>query len=277
MAIEFILGDECPVKNCLSVDGMLDLLKKRNMAQSAIKTLVDSGMPYEKALDFTFTFNRIVPGGQESQERTVSELLNEVKKLEELSSHCGRCNLPFGKEFGCYFCINLPISLKAEKWLLDMAMRSIENEDDASRMVVDFIIDQEVTGDRFQELRVDQSGTFLESKEAPEFLYDQKRSVKRYINTNQLLEVLFMESVIERSQQMAFLYFTGCFKILRERPDTKMYRRIVELENSKGESFWFTFDLKNEEDDDLSITQLKEYFHMIFIAFCSGNNVFVDF
>ena len=278
MSIEYIIDDSCSVKNKLSLDGFLGLIKKRNMVNTVVEMLKGQGKSYEEALELSFSSNRIMSDRKlESKTLKVSEILQETMNLDELDSYCDECYLSNGNKFGCYHCVNFPISLAAEKWLVSIANFALTAKDGLSRMAIDFIIENGISGEKFRKMRNDKSGAFFKEEKELEISYDQKLFIKRKISTNQLFEILFGYQVIERPQQIALLYFTGCFNILEDLPNDKEWDKIIKITHSDGKVNWYVFNLNKGKDDDLAISQLKEFFNSIFLAYCTGKNIYIDF
>lgn len=278
MSIEYIIGDACPVKEALSLGGLLGMIRQRSTAVAAAKTLEKQGKSREEILETTIKLNRVLPGGKvETTEQTVAALFEETMQLDELEQHCRECALAFGRGFGCYHCIQLPISAKAEAWLMGLAKASLAKNDQLSKAAVNHIIKFKVSGEKFKIMRSDESGAYLEAKQAQELVYDKKLFVKRKISTDQLLEILFGDQVIERAQQIALLHFTGCFRILDTAPAENENSKIIQIKHPDGKVYWYAFDLWPGKNDDASTIQLIEYFDAIFLAFCAGQNIYLDF
>lgn len=219
-----------------------------------------------------------MPDGKvEIKDCSISDMLQKTKCLEELKIHCSNCPVSSSNEFGCYNSINYPISEKAELWLIDLAKRAAKTGEGLGKTSLDFIINNKIAGYNFEQMRKDASKTFFQSSKSKEFVYIKKLFTSKTINTNQLLEVLFGSKVVERAQQMALLYFSGGFDILKEKPDDGFLGDLCEVKYKNGTSTFYTFNLPEVSDADESIMQFRKYFQSLFLAFCSNQSVYIDY
>lgn len=278
MAIDYIIGGSCDVKNAITLDGFLELLKEKIRVEIVIDLFKGQGKSEQEINTASYTSRMVMPDGKvEIKECRISDILQKIKCLQELKIHCSNCAISSNNEFGCYNSINYPISEKAELWLIDLAKRAVKMGEVLRKMPLDFIISNKVMGQDFEKMRKDESKAFFQTYKSHEFVYKKKLFTNKTINTNQLLEVLFGSRIHEHAQQMVLLYFSGGFNILKDKPDDGFSGYLCEVAYENGTSNFYTFNLPEEASDDESIIQIKKYFQSLFSAFCSNRSVYIDY
>jgi len=125
VAIDCIIDYDCKVRETLTLDGMVSMIKNRNRAATAVQMLKKDGKTDEEVLNTTFKFHMLTLDGEtEIKDYKVSDLLESTLPLEALQKHCEPRPASGGKRFGCYTAINYPISGKVESWLADTSRRT---------------------------------------------------------------------------------------------------------------------------------------------------------
>src|SRR5688572_641387 len=120
MAIDYVIDYPCVPKETLSTGGILERLKARERAGAVIKLFREAGdqrPPSEMGFEFTRT---TLQGEEENRVIVVQEMLDLAAELDPLAHYCADCPANImGVPYGCVGAIEYPISVAAERWLLD--------------------------------------------------------------------------------------------------------------------------------------------------------------
>ncbi|OGC03710.1 hypothetical protein A2276_07605 [candidate division WOR-1 bacterium RIFOXYA12_FULL_43_27] len=250
MGIEYVIGLDCPVKQELSLSRLIYLVKYGETAKLLLEHLTkEEGKKEEEVLNYEVETGILTADGcQEKKKSKISELLEEAKILEKFSGYCKECPANCGFDFGCYKSIRLPLSLKSESWLIDIAIEAI-NKGGVYAASMNSIFNKKIDGKFAERLRKD-PGLFFESDE-PLKVELELEGKKFMLTSNQIFDFIFGAEKIDSDGVSVFLFFSGGLK------------------QGKGEDgavqFYFEFD--ENPDDDLSITQLKEFFTGLFVSY----------
>ncbi len=120
MAIDYIIGLDCPPKRDLTAAGILERLKERQRADEVIewfRASADERTPDQMGFEFS---QRKSGDTGEKQLIVVQDLLDHAVVLDDYAGHCQNCPANFaGRPFGCMGFINYPVTALAETWLLE--------------------------------------------------------------------------------------------------------------------------------------------------------------
>jgi hypothetical protein len=289
MALDYIIDVDCEVKRQLTKEGMVSMIKQRDRAEALIDVLKREGKSSEEALRHTFKLQLMTPNGVEETEQAVSNLLESTRHLETLQAQCLGCALRVDGMYEalfrvsdkrdrpccCYHSINYPISGKAESWLAEKAKNAYV-KGGANAMVIDYILDKKVTGREFRALRSARNNRFLELKKPLDVALGNGMFRKKAVNTDQILSVLFGYPVIGRAHMVMLLCLVDALKVDVEKPDGKFGRIAVSVKGKDGRSDYWSFDMEDDDNDDRSILQLKDFFRSMFLACVLGYNITID-
>lgn len=284
MAIDYIIDQQCKVKETLSLNGMLSMIKQRNRALLSIELMKKDGKTEEEARNSIFKVQTLTADGKmETKDCTALDLLNSTKPLDELQNFCKNCIANFGKTsgyyqanaFGCYKVINYPISKKAESWLIDVSKNALEKGAPGS-LPLQFIHDQKIAGDIFNRMRKDPNGTFFELQKPLEIVTSKGLFVKKVINTNQIFDILFGMQRMKIPHMIFLLFFSGGLVIQDKEPTPGTNKQAIRVTKEDGQNSWWIFNLEDKDTDDDSILQLKEFFRSLFIAYGLNTEMIID-
>lgn len=266
MAVDYIIDQPCKVKETLSVDGMVALIKQRYRAVAAIETIKRDVKSDEQAMRATFQIMLAAPGGVRAADVKVSELLAGTEKLDRLQAYCKGCPASGGKPFGCYRTLSYPISRKAEEWLAATARKAAA--DGPAVLPLAFIVEKKVDGGNISRMRADRDGAFFELKRPLDVLAvtGTGPSVRKTVNTDQVFNMLLGQRRMREARMKMLLLMTGGLARMNEEPVPGTYQVAFRASGEDGALSWWAYYLKDETEDDTSTHQLKEYFRMIALA-----------
>lgn len=278
MAVDYIIDYDCKVKQTLTLDGMVSLLKQRNRAMAILRASIIEGKSEEEAKNSTMEFQLVTPEGKtEVKELKVSDLLEKTKSLADLQSLCKGCPANLrddqGDSFGCYQVVNYPISENAEKWLIELSQTAIA-KGGQSYLLLDFILDQKISGERFAKMRG--NSMFWESRTPLELQVGKGLVGKKTITTNQLFEVIFGVGRMKRTHMMGVLSFSGGFRAQAGEPTQGTFELAAELTTKEGKKIWLVYSLPKKSDDDRCILGMKEFFKSLFTAYLLGKDMLIE-
>jgi len=254
MAIDYTIGYDCVPKQTLTAEGIMERLKGAERARAIIKLFRENGddRPPSK---MGFEFSRMTPEGEEENTViVVQDLLDEAAELEPLAHHCTGCPANrTGTPFGCIGFIQYPISRDAERWMLNR----LPVPDDT---LVWLLLKQGV-----QEFKYD--GASVKPLRAADDTYFEERMVFQRklgefsIDSNQLFEMIFAVGNIQPNHGALLLLFLHA--ITRElEADDLMH--ITPAPADAAEKMPFLLSV--EEDEDITIAELKDFLHALYIA-----------
>lgn len=283
MAIDYLIDMDCPVKDELTKEGLVSMIKQRNYANAVMNVLKKEGKSYDEIMKHEFRVQRMTPGGIEERPQKISDLFECTRHLDTLGAHCKTCY--FGgngishsdgtvEPFGCFNGINYPISRKAEEWLADMARDALA-KGGSRLLVLNYIIDNKVSGHEINKLRSKQ-GRFLELKKPLEVVLNKSRIGRKAVDTGQIMFMLFGPSVVEPTKMTMLLLFAGALKFHAEKPDGTVCQMTTLVKANDLPEMWWALDLAQEKSEDHSVTQLKHYFRSMFLACSCGKNITID-
>jgi hypothetical protein len=283
MAIDYLVDMDCPVKDELTKEGLVSMIKQRNYANAVMDVLKKEGKPDEEIMKHEFRVQRMTPGGIEEKPQKISDLLECTRHLDTLGAHCKTCY--FGgngighsdgnvEPFGCLNGINYPISRKAEEWLADMARDAVA-KGGSRLLVLNYILDNKVSGHEINKLRGRQ-GRFLELSKPLKVVLSNGLVGKKAVDTDQIMCMLFGPPAVEPTQMVMLLLFAGALKFYAEKPDRTVCQMTTLVKANDLPEMWWAFDLRQQDGEDRSVTQLKHYFRSMFLACSIGKNITID-
>ncbi|MCK6578279.1 MAG: hypothetical protein L6Q98_09270 [Anaerolineae bacterium] len=265
MAIDYVIGYDCPPKRALTPEGILDRLKARDRARTVIDLYREGDDQRHPSL-MEFEFTRLnAQGEEETRIINVQDMLNQGAELDPHAEHCAGCPAnTTGHPFGCYGVVQYPISGRGERWLLDH-LPGIEEP------LLWLLLRQGV-----QELGYD--GELIASYRASHDYFEEKRLPGRdlmefIINGNQVFEMLFMVGAIQPPHAGMLLLLFGA---IPRAVEADQIARILNRQLSAEEiALDYPFQL-HAQDDDSSIHDLKGFFRALHAAWMLNAPVGVD-
>jgi hypothetical protein len=259
MAIDYIIDYACYPKQELTTEGILERIKGRARAEAVIELFRKNG-DQRPVNEMGFELARNTPEGtEETRIIMVQDLMNQAADLAPYEMYCQGCpanNL--GIPFGCMGQIEYPISGIAEIWLLNQ----LPNPNEPLPWLL--------LRQALEEFKMD--GSSINAMRAAGQPYFQEGGVlmrglgEFTMNTNQVFEMLFTLGHIRPSFAAMLLLMFGV--ISRDMEADK----VMELSKSPDDAFeHYPFLLTPATDDDASITQFKQFFRALYLAW--GLNV----
>ena len=277
MAIDYIIDQQCKVKENLSVDGMVSIIKQRNYAFTILDLMKKEGKTDEEARNSTFKTQAMASDGKmEIKEHKVSDLFDNTKPLDNLQKFCKDCPANRGEAFGCYQVINYPISKKAEEWLIEISKNALE-EGALNLLLLKFILDHKIRGDRFNQMRKDPNGVFFELRKPLKIVVSKGFLSKKVVNTDQIFDILFGMGRMENPHMMLLSFFSGGLIIQDKEPKAGTFQQAFQITDNEGEKSWWVFNLESKDTDDSSTFMLKEFFRSVFVAYSLHKDMIIDF
>ncbi len=269
MGLDIITQRECEVKTKTSQQELLNLIKNRNRGMSIYSMLLNNGKTKEEALDTEFTFSFQTLDGVKDEQVKVSKLLSDTLPiLDKLGMLCENCPVSQRKEFGCIGYISYPISSKCENWLASLAEEANKKGMPYSTAII-FIKDQNIAGNRIKQMRM-HGQTFLEINKPKEIVLRKSFFKKDTIDTDQLLEVTFLQGLMQHTHMNYLLMLYGGIVSDNNKPTDKAYK--YDSSNNK----YVYLDLQLPNDADKSMVEFYHYFQHLFIALMNGHDVYMD-
>jgi hypothetical protein len=266
MGIDYIVHYDCAPKRALTLAGLMGRLKGRDRAEAVIQLYRDQGDPRPPS-QMGFEMVRRLPDGSEQAEIiVVQDLLDAAEELVPWEGHCEGCPANrTGQPFGCVGTINYPISVQAERWLLDQLPD--ERYPLPYLWLQRAVRDLSHARDSAAPLRA-QPGVFLAGEEPLE------RSLGAVHMTGDLVfEMLFLSGPIQPAYGSILLQFFG--GISREL-NADVIMQMAAPPSAAWVDEHVPFLLAPDLADDVSIATFKGFFHALHIAFRLGVPVLLD-
>ncbi len=112
--------------------------------------------------------------------------------------------------------------------------------------------------------------TFFESSSPKKILLSKSLFKKDTINTNQLLDVTFLQGTMQTTHMNYLLMLYGGIASSPEEPTDRPFK--YDKENKK----YVYLDLQLPVNTDKSIIEFYAYFHHLFLALINGYEVLMD-
>ena len=268
MAIDYVVDYPCAVKEELTTDGLVSMMKERGRATTLLEMLQQDGMTRDEALQKEITVQLMTTEGVVEQKKVlVQEMMARAEPLNSLSQHCSTCKAARGRTFGCCDVVNYPLSETGEQWLSSIINETLKKGLPHS-MALEFIVKEKISGIPFAQMRRDKRKTFFSLAEAAEFTFAAGECAECKFDMNQVMEVIFGPPVIERPHQISLLFLSPGLTIGDEKPADGSFQQACALSaSSESEVQWWSFNLQRSSGDDNTIAGLKRFFHSLFCAF----------
>lgn len=245
MPLDYILDIPCEPKRRFGIDGLLDRLR-------LLATL---------------------EAGVEPRPGDAAAIREAMFELRPIAFHCARCPANhLNREFGCYGCVETPITAEAEEWLIELLPASLNPRDNKSpaakdraervRLLAQEFREHGISGKPVDERR--RSGNRGVARADAGFTLELPRPVVRKygallrrirITSSQLLHYLFLYGELEPKGAEEFCRALGIWEDGGEGDDGTP--EVV-------------FTQPEELSDDPSVADLKRFFLALIIA-CSLN------
>jgi len=98
----------------------------------------------------------------------------------------------------------------------------------------------------------------------------------KYVNTDQVLNLLFGFERIKSTQALMLLYLSGGLTLQDKEPAKGSCEFSTKKMDEKGETKWFLYNLPEAPSDDLSTRNLKEFFKALFVAYKLDDDLVVS-
>lgn len=270
MGIDTIIDFPCIPKDLLTTEGIIERLKGRERAEAIIKLYREQG-DYRPLAEIGFEMTRRAADGTfQTDTVIVAEALENAKLLDEVAEHCIGCpGNRTNEPFGCIHTINFPISEAGEIWLLrqlpppGMPLLKILN-----RGIEQFGYD----GESFRKLRLEQ-GIYFESEDALARPYVDDDLI---FTTDMLFEMMFMVGAIEPSHAVILLLALKAIPRDNLSPETLFWIMNGTWEDGDEAAIELPFLHNTDPDDDSSVRDLKNFLHMLYLAYRQHVRVLVD-
>jgi len=265
MAIDYIVNYSCVPKTTLGTGGILERLKGQERARAIIQLFRQNGderPPSEMGFEFT---RRGPDGEEENRVIVVQELLDAAEQLRPLESHCVGCPANrSGLPFGCMGFINYPITEAAEHWLLDRL--PVPDEPLVWLLLKQVVQEFQYDGSTVNEWRVN-GDMFFETSDV-----HGRRLGELSVNANQVFEMLFSrrEYIMPRQAALLLLFFRAVERDMEADEIKNLDPAPANLEEV------YPFILKEDEDDDHTVSELKAFFRAMYLAWKLDVNLLLD-
>lgn len=280
MAIDYIVNYMCPVKKELDDQAIIHLVKSQHRAEALLQRFMEQGLRREEAMNAKFGISTLKPSGATEVEMvTVGSLFKQAELLDDHRETCVGCPVSGERAFGCYDSINYPISEAAEEWIAKMAAKSI-SAGMPNSILVQFILDQNVTGETIAKMRATSDSRYLEARYPIEIEVENDGEVPLLIDTNQILEMFFAVGEMGDVHGQFLLFFSGGLTIQDHEPDMTLNGleyQVAELRSLSGPPRYWVFKMVDHLNDDRSIRQIKAFLRTTFLAQCSQASILIDF
>jgi hypothetical protein len=280
VAIDYIINRTCPVKENMGAEGIIHLVKSRTRGRAMVRMLMKKGHSQDEALATTVSLQTFRSDGEpETREITVQQMLKESELLEDYAEHCQSCPVNLLESYGCYQSINYPISAKAEQWLAERAEAAAQ-QGLPNSILLDFIVDQEATGEFLGQMRAHPENRFFEASEPVGIKFRGKMLQWETISTDQLLDMFFAVGEMEAVHQQFLLLFSGGLSYQKDPPDMERVGKDFQAgisTDEHGEDSFMIYRMYNDPEDDNCLRQIKGFLRALFVAYCTGCTVTIDY
>ena len=264
MAIDYTIDYSCLPKDQLGSSGIMLRLKGETRAHLIIQLFREKGddRPPSK-MGFEFT-RRTPTGDEETRVIVVQDLLDEAADLHPLEQHCQGCPANHtDRRFGCMGFIQYPIAEAAEDWLLDRL--PVPDETLSWMLLKNGIEEFEYDGSSIEPLR-NAEGVYFET--------DQIASRKLgafEVDANQIFEMIFSVGNINPNHAALLLIFLHAIDRDLEAPTIMNIAPALDDAVDRH-----PFLLHENDDDNLTIAELKRFFHALYTAWTLDVRLILD-
>jgi hypothetical protein len=205
MSIEYVLDHKCPVKEALTQQRLVALVKTRFQAQSLIEFLREKG-DNRPLNELKVTRRRhTLSGNLDAEEVSVQQMLDETTELDPHAGHCSGCPANANaRPFGCYGSITYPIREATERWLLSLIPDDLSSA--AGQLLQQMCADFDYDGGPFVKMRSD---TMFFDRPEPLACSWGTEDNRWTLDANQVLQMLFGVGNLAPSHCLIVLWFLG--------------------------------------------------------------------
>lgn len=254
MAIDYMIEYPCVPRQALGNEDIIELLKEHDRAYQVIRMYRESGdnrPPSEMGFDFT---RKSADGEEDTRTMVVQDVLDRVSELGKHVSHCKECPANrLKKAYGCVSFIQYPISGQAESWLLNQ----LPTPDEAllwlllKQGVENFVYD----GKEIAQLRQQSEALFSER------VAQSRRLGEFDLTADQVFEMIFNVGSIQPNHAGILLLF---FNAIPREIEANDIMRITPAPADVATRYPFLHRVG--EHDDETLTEIKEFFHALYVA-----------
>lgn len=266
MAIDYGVLFPCVPRERIGSESILERLKGRERAHTIIQLFRRNG-DQRPPSQMGFELTRSTPeGAEETRVLIVQDMLDDAAPLDELAHHCAGCpaNLT-GAPYGCYGRIDYPISAQAERWLLDR-LPGID-QPLAWLLLRQGVQELGYDGESVRALRVNPA--YFEERRV------MGRDMGEFVMTaDQVFEMLFLLGSIRPPHAGILLLF---FDLIPRQIEADAIREILDGRLDR-EAILSRFPLRipDRDEDDTTISQLKDFFRALYTAWTLGVPLMLD-
>ncbi|MDX2076464.1 MAG: hypothetical protein SFZ02_08555 [bacterium] len=264
MAIDHIINYDCVPKRTLSTEGILERVKGEQRANTIIGLFRKNGDDRPPS-QMGFEFTRSTPDGEEETiVVVVQDLLDASQDLVPLEHHCQNCPANRTKKrFGCMGFIQYPITAQAERWLIERL--PVPDEPLVWLLLRQGIKEFDYDGETIRPLR-NNEGIYFENP-----FVIQRKLGEFAIESNQLFEMIFSVGSVTPNHGALLLLFLNAIPREVEADDIM---HIVPATPEKIAKYPFLY--KPDPADDVTIRELKELLHSLYIAWTLDVKMILD-
>ncbi|HRF94714.1 MAG TPA: hypothetical protein PLZ51_05965, partial [Aggregatilineales bacterium] len=264
MAIDHIINYDCVPKRTLSTEGILERVKGEQRANTIIGLFRKNGDDRPPS-QMGFEFTRSTPDGEEETiVVVVQDLLDAAQDLITVEHHCQNCPANRTKKrFGCMGFIQYPITAQAERWLIERL--PVPDEPLIWLLLRQGIKEFDYDGETIRPLR-DNEGIYFENP-----FVIQRKLGEFAIESNQLFEMIFSVGSVTPNHGALLLLFLNAIPREVEADDIM---HIVPATPEKIAKYPFLY--KPDSADDVTIRELKELLHSLYIAWTLDVKMILD-
>ena len=137
------------------------------------------------------------------------------------------------------------------------------------RALLDLICSEDIDGSCFADVRRSAGGCFFELDEAPRISFG-----KTEISTDQLLAALFGRGELGSEALERICFFSGGVRVSESGPDCNFPAKLCKEDYME---VWLSFSLPQRETDESSVLAFKSFFEAVFLSWCLGCIIDVEF
>jgi len=262
MAIDFIIGYDCPPKRALTEEGIQERLKANERAQLIIRIYREAGDERPPS-QMGFELTHRTPEGKTTELVVVQNLLDMAQPLTEQAHHCQGCPANRnGQPYGCMGFIQYPISGQAERWLLNQL--PTQREALVYLLLKQGIDDFAYDGQSILPLRLNE--VYFEERVPP-----LRRLGEFDINANQVFEMIFGVGDIQPNHAAILLLF---FNAIERDLQADGIMTLYPAPPDADERYPFLHQAMPKDDD--TTAELKDFFAALYLAWRLGATLKID-
>jgi hypothetical protein len=264
MAIDFVIDLDCPAKQQLTTEGIVERLKGLERAQEIIGLFRRNG-DNRPPSEMGFEFSRSTPEGEDERRViVVQELLDAGEALNTVAHHCQGCPANrTGGRFGCVGFVQYPLSGEGEQWMLDRL--PVPDDTLVWLLLRQGVKEFKYDGSTIQPLREVTDAYFVLDK-------PQTRRLGEFsMDANQVFEMMFAVGAVLPNHAATLLLFLHAIRRDLEADE------IMNIGTATADTeARYPFRITPHDDDDQTIAELKDFLHALHIAWRLRVRLLVD-